>query len=71
MNKEDHYRRNAAYAGERAVNATSHEDRAAWRAIADGWLSLLSRRKCETPEERFRKELINRGTGQDDSLATH
>jgi hypothetical protein len=65
MSTQDDYRRNTAEAQRQADRAISEIDRAAWRRVAQGWLSLLTKRP-QTLEEMFDKALADKGTGQDE-----
>jgi hypothetical protein len=71
MSKEQDFRRNAEEAQRQANRTTSAEDKAAWLRIAEGWLSLLPRRRAETAEERFEDAVAKQRTGQGDSGTSH
>jgi hypothetical protein len=44
MNRDEEYRRQAEDAENHARHATNDVDRAAWKRVAEGWLSLLRKR---------------------------
>jgi hypothetical protein len=52
MSTEEEYRRQAAYAEERARAATLDSDRESWLRIAQGWMSLL-RKRPQSDAEAF------------------
>ena len=62
MKKEDEYLRRANEAQQWADQAKSDKAKAAWLRIAQNWLGLL--RELQHSAEP-------RGTGQEDSLASH
>ena len=70
MGTQDDYRRNAAEAQRQADRAISEIDRAAWLRVAQGWLSLLTKRP-QTLEEVFDKGLADKGTGQDETKSSN
>jgi hypothetical protein len=65
------YRRNATQAQQDADRSTSEQERASWLKIAEGWLSMLPRRKSSTAEQRFDDDARNLNTGQPGSDARH
>jgi hypothetical protein len=70
MGTQDEYRRNAAEAQKMADRARSDHDRASWLRVAQGWLSLLTKRP-QTAQESFDQETSDKGTGQDESKSSH
>ena len=70
MDSQDEYRRNAAEAQRQADRAISDLDRAQWLRLAQGWLSLLTTRSL-TAQERFDQEVVDKGTGQDESKSSN
>jgi hypothetical protein len=70
MSKDNEYRQNAELARQQADRTTSKEDRASWLRIAEGWLSLLSRKKA-TPEQNFDDTTQRQGTRQHGSKESH
>ena len=71
MNRdEDEYQRLSADAERQARSAKSELDRAAWLRVAQGWLSLMSRRP-QNAEEDFNAQTKAKGTGQDDSESSN
>ena len=66
MGSQDEYRRKAAEAQDAADRARNEMDRAAWLRLAQGWLSLLSKRP-QTDQETFDQQVAEKGTGQEQS----
>jgi hypothetical protein len=70
MSIDEEYRRQAANAEKQARSAKSDADREAWLRVAQGWLSLLSKRP-QSNEEAFDARRAAKGTGQEDSESSH
>ena len=70
MSKDEEYRGQAAYAEKQARSAKSEMDREAWLRIAQGWMSLLSKRP-QSEDEAFDVRTAAVGTGQKDSESSH
>ncbi|WP_377831161.1 hypothetical protein ACFKHW_38585 (plasmid) [Bradyrhizobium lupini] len=69
MHSDDEYRRQAADAQKEADRARYDEDRASWLRVAQGWLSLIRKRRPE--EDAFEARSNAEGTGQPDSDASN
>ena len=67
---QDVYRRNAAEAQRQADRAVSDLDRASWLRLAQGWLSLLTKRP-QTDQQSFDEAISDKGTGQDQSKSSN
>jgi hypothetical protein len=70
MNIDDEYRGQAKEAERQARLALNDADRESWLRIAQGWLSLLSKR-LDKDKQAFNTESKAKGTGQDDSDTSH
>lgn len=70
MDKNDEYRKQAAHAQAMADKAVSHEDKASWLQIAQGWLSMI-RKPRQTELAKFDDNAKAQGTGQPDSKESH
>ena len=70
MDKDDDYRKQAAYAQAWADRAINPIDKASWLRIAQGWLSLI-RKPQQTEQEQFDEGAKARGTGQNKSESSH
>jgi hypothetical protein len=70
MNNDDEYRGQAKEAERQARLARNDADRESWLRIAQGWMSLLSKRPGKD-ERAFNTESKAKGTGQDDSESSH
>jgi len=69
MSRQDDYRRNAELAREMAERVASEEDKASWRRVAAGWLSLLGRRPTAHGKQHFDDQVQALRTGQPESGA--
>jgi hypothetical protein len=57
MDEDDVYRRRAAEAQSWAQKVLSDDDRASWRRIADGWLSLTRKRpQADQPQAQQQQQ---------------
>jgi hypothetical protein len=70
MGTQDESRRNATEAQRQADLARNDLDRASWLRVAQGWLSLLTKRP-QSDQEQFDQEAADRGTGQDESKTSN
>jgi len=70
MSSDEEYRRQAAHAESQARSAKFDTDREAWLRIAQGWLSMISKRP-QSDEEAFDTQAKAKGTGQDNSEASN
>ncbi len=70
MSTDDYYREQAKDAEDFADRAISPVDKASWLRIAQGWMRLVAR-PLGTPSQYFDEETKKRGTGQEDSGASH
>jgi hypothetical protein len=70
MSRDNDYQQNAELARQQADRTTSKEDRASWLRIAEGWMSMLSRKKA-TPDQDFDDATRRQGTRQQGSKQSH
>ena len=69
MSRDNDYRQNAELARQQADRTTSKEDRASWLRIAEGWMSMLSRKKA--PDQDFDDATQRQDTRQQGSKQSH
>jgi hypothetical protein len=70
MSAHEEYRRQAAEAEKQARLAKTDVDRESWLRIAQGWMSLLPKRR-QSNQEAFDAQSKAQGTGQEDSEASN
>jgi uncharacterized phage infection (PIP) family protein YhgE len=68
--REGQYRKQAKEAQRQADAAKNESDKSSWLQIAQGWLSMLPRRK-PTAKETFEAKSDAQGTKQDKSDSSH
>jgi hypothetical protein len=74
MSKDDEYRRNAAECKRMADASRNETDKESWLKMSESWLRMVrgtKRRAQERASDAFDAHHSKRGTGQDDSGASH